>query len=80
MAGNRAGARLYALTLGVVYALLALLGFVAESNDVLLGLFAVNTGDNVLHMLIAAGGVVAGLATPDERRVRAASRRPAPNA
>jgi hypothetical protein len=66
VAGNRAGARLYALTLGVVYALLALLGFVTESNDVLLGLFAVNTGDNVLHMLVAAGGVVAGLASPDE--------------
>jgi hypothetical protein len=66
VAGNRAAARLYALTLGVAYALLALLGFVVESNDVLLGLFAINAGDNVLHMLVAAGGMAAGLATPEE--------------
>jgi Domain of unknown function (DUF4383) len=66
VAGNRAAARLYALTLGVAYALLALLGFVAESNDALFGLLAVNTGDNLLHMLVAAGGMVAGLATPEE--------------
>ncbi len=66
VAGSYAGARLYALTLGIVYALLALLGFVATSDDTLVGLLAINTEDNVLHMLIATAGMAAGLATPLE--------------
>lgn len=64
LAASYAAARLYALTLGLAYALLALLGAAAESNDTLFGLLAVNTEDNVLHLLIAAGGMAAGLATP----------------
>lgn len=66
VAGDHSRARLYALTLGIAYSLLALLGSVAASNDALAGLLAINTEDNVLHALIALGGVGAGLATAEE--------------
>lgn len=66
VARSRPGARLYALTLGVVYLLLALLGFVAASNDALFGLLAINIEDNLLHVLIGVAGAGAGLATPPE--------------
>lgn len=71
VAGSYAGARLYALTLGLVYLLVALLGFVAASNDALLGLLAINTEDNLLHVLIGVAGAGAGLATPAEPRAAA---------
>ncbi len=71
VAASYAGARIYALTLGVVYSLLALLGFVAASNDALFGLFAINTEENILHVLIAAAGVGTGLATPEEEAANA---------
>jgi hypothetical protein len=64
LARSYAGARIYALTLGVVYLLIALLGFIAESNDALLGLIAINVEDNILHVLIGVAGAAAGLATP----------------
>lgn len=66
VAGRYRYARLYALGLGVVYALVALLGFVAASEDTLIGLLAINTEDNFLHLLIAVAGIGAGLATPEE--------------
>ncbi|MGH4000157.1 MAG: DUF4383 domain-containing protein, partial [Pseudonocardiaceae bacterium] len=49
VAGSYAGARAYALVLGVVYALIALLGFTAASDDALIGLIAINTEENILH-------------------------------
>ena len=73
LVGSYTGARLYALTLGVVYALVALLGAIAASNDALIGLLAINTEDNILHMLIAAAGVAAGLATRAEPEAPAAA-------
>jgi hypothetical protein len=73
LVGSYAGARLYALTLGLVYLLIALLGFVAASNDALFGLLAINVEDNILHILIGVAGAAAGLATPAEPRAATAA-------
>ena len=64
MAASYGGARLYALALGVVYLLVAALGFIAGDGDEILNLIPVNTEDNFLHLLIGIAGVGAGLATP----------------
>jgi hypothetical protein len=64
LAGSYGGARAYALGLGAVYLLVALLGFLAGDGDEILNLIPVNTEDNVLHLLIGIAGVGAGLATP----------------
>ena len=58
------GARVYALGLGVVYLLVALLGFIAGDGEEILNLIPVNTEDNFLHLLIGIAGIGAGLATP----------------
>ncbi len=63
MAASYTGARAYALGLGAVYAVVALIGFL--SGDAIFGLIAINTEDNVLHVLIAVAGIGAGLATPE---------------
>ncbi len=57
-------ARAYALGLGVVYVVLAVLGFAVGSGDEIFGLIVVNTYDNLLHLVLAAAGIAAGLATP----------------
>ena len=64
VAGSYGGARAYAIGLGVVYLLVALLGFLAGDGDEIFNLIPVNTEDNVLHLLIGIAGVGAGLATP----------------
>jgi Domain of unknown function (DUF4383) len=64
VAGSYGGARGYAIGLGAVYLLVALLGFVAGDGDEILNFIPVNTEDNVLHLLIGIAGVGAGLATP----------------
>ena len=64
VAGSYGGSRSYALGLGAVYALVALLGFIAGDGDEIFNLIPVNTEDNVLHALIAVAGIAAGLATP----------------
>jgi hypothetical protein len=71
VAGSWTGARLYALSLGVIYLVITVLGFLSE--DAILGLVAINTEDNILHLLIALGGVAAGLATPVQRAPTTAS-------
>jgi hypothetical protein len=62
--GSYAGSRAYALGLGVLYLVVAALGFVAGNGGEILDLVPVNTEDNVLHLLIGIAGVGAGLATP----------------
>jgi hypothetical protein len=64
VAASYAGSRGYAIGLGVVYLLVALLGFIAGDGDEIVNLIPVNTEDNVLHLLIGIAGVGAGLATP----------------
>jgi hypothetical protein len=60
-------ARQYALAFGAVYVVFAAWGFIAGSGDSILGIIPVNTADNVLHLLIGVGGLVAGLATAEAR-------------
>jgi uncharacterized protein DUF4383 len=64
VAGSYGASRGYALGLGVLYLLVALLGFIAVNGDELFNLVPVNTEDNVLHLLIGIAGVGAGVATP----------------
>jgi Domain of unknown function (DUF4383) len=64
VAASYGNARLYALGLGVVYLVVALLGFIAGDGEEIFNLIPVNTEDNVLHLLLGIAGVGAGLATP----------------
>ena len=52
------GAKTYFQVFGVVYAIVTIVGF-AQGTTVL-GLFGVNTTDNILHLLIAAVALYAG--------------------
>lgn len=56
---KRASARLVAIGFGVVYLLVAIIGFI--QGDTVLGLIPVNTADNWLHVAISALGITAGL-------------------
>jgi hypothetical protein len=64
VAASYGGSRAYALGLGVVYLVVAALGFIAGDGDEIFNLIPVNTEDNVLHLLIGFAGVGAWLATP----------------
>jgi hypothetical protein len=64
VAGSYDASRGYAIGLGAVYLLAALLGFVAGDGDEIFNLIPVNTEDNVLHLLIGVAGIWAGLGTP----------------
>jgi uncharacterized protein DUF4383 len=65
---RRASARAVALGFGVVYGLVAILGLI-DGSDVL-GLIPVNAADNVLHIALAALGIIAGLMSPHDDRIR----------
>jgi hypothetical protein len=56
-------ARSYALILGVVYALVTILGFMTGEGDIL-GLVATNGADNILHLVLAIAFIVIGLKKP----------------
>ena len=75
-------ARAYAFGLGAVYVVVTIWGFAVGNHEEILGILPVNTEDNVLHLLIAATGIGAALATKDEpgARTRAAAPPPAPAA
>lgn len=64
-------ARAYALALGAVYVVVALLGFIdfgsGDTTDTILELIPVNTEANLLHLALGALGLGAGLATPKPR-------------
>jgi hypothetical protein len=64
VAASYAGSRTYAIGLGAVYLVVALLGFIAGDGEEIFNLIPVNTEDNVLHLLLGIAGVGAGLATP----------------
>lgn len=64
--GSYAGARTYALGLGVVYVLVTILGFIAGDGDEIFNLIPINTEDNILHALIAVSALGAYAATPAE--------------
>jgi hypothetical protein len=63
VARDRSASRAYALGLGLLYLVITLLGFVAVTNDTIVGLVAINLEDNILHLAIGLAGVGAGLAT-----------------
>ena len=62
------GSRAYALGLGAIYLVVALLGFLAGDGDEIFNLIPVNSEDNFLHLLIGIAGIGAGLATPARER------------
>ena len=66
VAGSYGNARAYALGLGAVYILVAILGFIYGDGDAIFGFIPVNTEDNILHLLIGVAGIGAGMATPAE--------------
>ncbi len=66
-----AAARQYALGLGFVYVVVAVLGIIhlgGGDTDSILKLIPVNTEDNVLHIVLGFLGIAAGLATPVARK------------
>jgi len=70
--GTAAGARAYALGFGSVYLLVTIWGIVDGNN--VFGLLPVNTADNVLHIAIAATGILAGLLSSPDRTAAAPPR------
>ena len=65
---KRASARAVALGFGLVYGLVAIIGLV-DGEDVL-GLIPINSADNVLHIALAALGIITGLMSRDDDRGR----------
>ena len=76
VAASYGGSRGYALGLGAVYIVVAVLGFIAGDGDEIFNLIPVNTEDNFLHLLIGVAGIAAGVATP-ARAAQAGPARPA---
>lgn len=65
--GRRGPAKAVALTFGLVYGLVTIIGMI-DGEDIL-GILPVNGADNVLHLALSAVGILAALASPtDERR------------
>ena len=56
--GNGENVRLYFQVFGVIYAIVAVLGFL--QGDTVFGLFGVNAADNILHLLVAVVALYAG--------------------
>src|SRR6476661_965754 len=63
-ASSYSSARTYALSLGAVYILVAIWGFIIGDGNSILSIIPVNTEDNILHLLIGFAGIAAGMATP----------------
>jgi hypothetical protein len=68
MAPKRATARMGAIAFGLIYAVVTIVGM-ADGSDIL-GLLPVNGADNVLHLVLAALGLVAGFTSPADDRGR----------
>jgi hypothetical protein len=66
LAGSFGGARAYAGGFGLVYLVVAILGLAVGDGESLFGLLPVNTGDNLLHLLIGVAGLGAFFASPSE--------------
>jgi hypothetical protein len=65
---KRASARAVAIGFGLVYGLVAVIGLV-DGEDVL-GLIPINSADNLLHVALAALGILTGLISRDDDRGR----------
>ena len=66
LAGKHRTARTAALAFGAIYAVVTVIGLV-DGHDVL-GLIPINPADNVLHILLTAAALAAGLASDGKRR------------
>jgi hypothetical protein len=60
-APKRKTAKTVALVFGVLYAIVTLIGMI-DGNDIL-GILPVNPADNILHLLLSAGAILAALAS-----------------
>lgn len=69
---NPASARQFALGFGTLYLLVTALGFAMADN--VLGIIPINPADNVLHLVIAVAGLLAGLASKTVAEPTMASR------
>jgi hypothetical protein len=67
-----ATARTYCLIFGIVYLVVCIWGFVVGNDGSVLGIVPVNNADNVLHLLLAAGGFAAYAASAPAREAGAA--------
>lgn len=64
---RRGPAKVVALAFGLIYGVVAIIGLI-DGNDVL-GIIPVNAADNVLHLVLAAAGIVTALMSRgDDRR------------
>ena len=71
-----ASARTYCLAFAVVYLVVCIWGFVVGNDGSILSIVPVNTEDNILHLLLAAGGFAAYAASspaPEPRTARPAT-------
>jgi len=62
--GNYKSSKMYFQVFGVVYALVAVLGFVYGDKDIL-GVVASNMADTLLHVVIAASALYLGFGTKE---------------
>ena len=53
--------------MGVVYALVTVLGFIAGNGGEVLGLIPVNTNDNILHLVLSTAFLYLGFGVPAAR-------------
>ncbi|HEX2087049.1 MAG TPA: DUF4383 domain-containing protein [Solirubrobacteraceae bacterium] len=68
-AAKRVSAKTVALLFGIVYGAVALIGLI--DGETVLGLLPVNPADNVLHIALAAVGILAAIASDtDDRELR----------
>ncbi|HEX8857221.1 MAG TPA: DUF4383 domain-containing protein [Thermoleophilaceae bacterium] len=63
VARSYAGSRAYAYAAGLFFLLLALLGALYGDGDSIFKLFPVNTGDDVLHLVLGLAGLLAATLT-----------------
>ncbi|MFZ0565297.1 MAG: DUF4383 domain-containing protein [Chlamydiales bacterium] len=61
---SRFAARLYFQIIGIVYALLAILGFIYEEKNIL-GVFASSSANTWFHVLIAIAALILGYGSKD---------------
>jgi hypothetical protein len=67
-----ASARTYCLAFGIVYLAVCIWGFIVGNDGSILSIVPVNTEDNFLHLLLAAGGFAAYAASTPVRPARTA--------
>jgi Domain of unknown function (DUF4383) len=68
LARSWSGAKLYAWGFGLTYLAVTVWGFVIGDGESILGLIAINTEDNFLHLAISLLGIMAAIATPSVPR------------